>query len=154
MGASFERMLAARAASEWVSTAGLRIPILGLGTAVFGEGNTDGTLERVAAQAAHQGIRLFDTAQIQSSLSALGTDYIDSALIHWPVCLDDPEADHQAVRRGCWKALEQLVMEKKVRHIGVSNYTCELLDELQGYATISPCVNQIEFSPIVYQQEV
>ena len=47
--------------------------------------------------------------QIQSSLSALGTDYIDSALIHWPVCLDDPEADHQAVRRGCWKALEQLV---------------------------------------------
>ena len=27
-------------------------------------------------------------------------------------------------------------------------------DELQGYATISPCINQIEFSPIVYQHEV
>ena len=65
--------------------------------------------------------------QIQSSLSALGTDYIDSALIHWPVCLDDPGADHQAVRRGCWTALESLVAQKKVRHIGVSNYTCELL---------------------------
>ena len=41
----------------------------GLGTAVFGEGNTDGTLERVAAQAAHQGIRLFDTAQVPHSLT-------------------------------------------------------------------------------------
>ena len=44
-----------------------RMPILGLGTAAHGDGNSDGTVEMVVAGAVQCGIRLFDTAQVSSS---------------------------------------------------------------------------------------
>jgi diketogulonate reductase-like aldo/keto reductase len=39
-----------------------------------------------------------------------------------------------------------------VRAIGVSNYTVELLREMEDYAEIMPAVNQVEFHPYIFQE--
>ena len=46
---------------------------------------------------------------MESSLRLMGTDRLDALLIHWPICLDRANADHQAARLGAWRAMEQLV---------------------------------------------
>lgn len=74
----------------------------------------------------------------------LAIDYIDLYLVHWPI---------KAKRAETWKALEKLYAEKKVRGIGVSNYLLPFLNELAGHSTITPVVNQIEFSPFLYLKD-
>ena len=79
------------------------------------------------------------------SLKALQQDYIDLYLIHWPV---------KKGRKDSWAALEKLYGEGRVRAIGVANYNEVLLKELKQYASIAPAVNQVEFSPWLYQKEL
>lgn len=79
------------------------------------------------------------------SLSKLGLDYIDLYLIHWPV---------QGKRLETWKALEKLYEEGKVRSIGVSNYMIHHLDELFESSSTIPAVNQVEFSPYLYLNDL
>jgi len=59
---------------------------------------------------------------VDRSLDALGVDYIDLYQIHWPDP-DTPFAETGAV-------LAELRDEGKIRHIGVSNYSAEQLEEL------------------------
>jgi diketogulonate reductase-like aldo/keto reductase len=47
--------------------------------------------------------------------------------------------------------LERFYREGKFKAIGVSNYTAAHLEEMKGYATIMPCVNQVEFHPMQTQ---
>ena len=79
------------------------------------------------------------------SLKTLQQDYIDLYLIHWPI---------KNGRKDSWAALEKLYREKRVRAIGVANYNLSLLEELKKYATVIPAVNQIEFTPWLYQREI
>ena len=51
-------------------------------------------------------------------------------------------------------ALEKLYAEKKVKAIGVANYTIPLLEELKSIASIVPAVNQVEFSPWLFQEDL
>ena len=51
---------------------------------------------------------------LEDSLSALQTDYVDIYQVHWP----DPAVPFSVTAR----ALEELVQEGKIRHVGVSNY--------------------------------
>jgi diketogulonate reductase-like aldo/keto reductase len=81
----------------------------------------------------------------QRSLEALQLDYIDLYLIHWPV---------EGLRLDTWRALETVLEEGKCRAIGVSNYTILHLQDLLGKARIFPAVNQVEFSPFLYQKEL
>ena len=92
--------------------------------------------------------------QVASTLANVGVTTLDSVIIHWPICLDNASADHGAARRGAWQALEALVREGTVTHIGVSNWTAPLLDELLTYARIPPALNQVEVSPVCYQREL
>jgi len=80
-----------------------------------------------------------------SSLKALQQDYIDLYLIHWPI---------KNGRKESWLALEKLYREKRVRAIGVANYNLALLKELKQYASFNPQVNQLEFSPWLFQEEI
>jgi diketogulonate reductase-like aldo/keto reductase len=79
------------------------------------------------------------------SLKRLGLKYLDLYLIHWPV----PE-----IRNESWQALVQLLKDGKCRSIGVSNYTIQHLTELFDKSEILPMVNQVEFSPFLYQKQL
>ncbi|MFO7447906.1 MAG: aldo/keto reductase [Ignavibacteriaceae bacterium] len=81
----------------------------------------------------------------ETSLANLKTDYIDLYLIHWPVT---------GLRSDTWKALTELVQFKTCKAIGVSNYTIRHLKELFRESDIRPVVNQVEFNPFIYQQEL
>ena len=80
-----------------------------------------------------------------ASLKRLGLKYLDLYLIHWPV---------QETRDQSWKALAQLLKDGKTRAIGVSNYTIHHLTELLEQSDTVPMVNQVEFSPFLYQKQL
>lgn len=87
-----------------------------------------------------EALRSFD-----ESLRKLGMDQVDLYLIHWPI---------RGRRKESWQALERLYQEKRVRAIGVANYNIDLLEELAGHASLVPAVDQVEFSPWLYQREL
>lgn len=82
-------------------------------------------------------------AACEGSLKRLGLSYIDLYLIHWPVT---------SLRNETWKAMETLLEEGKCRAIGVSNYAVRHLEELLNGSSAVPAVNQVEFSPYLYQK--
>jgi diketogulonate reductase-like aldo/keto reductase len=81
----------------------------------------------------------------EESIGKLGFDYVDLYLVHWPV---------EGLRRDSWRALETLLEDGRCRAIGVSNYTITHLEELLGHCTTPPAVNQVEFSPFLYQKKL
>lgn len=81
----------------------------------------------------------------EESLTKLRTTYIDLYLIHWPV---------GPVRKATWRALEALRAEGRCRAIGVSNFTSRHLDDLATTGATVPAVNQVEFSPFLYQRDL
>jgi aryl-alcohol dehydrogenase-like predicted oxidoreductase len=60
-------------------------------------------------------------AGVEASLKALNVDYIDLYQVHWPDP-DTPFAETAA-------ALQELVYEGKIRHVGVSNYSADQMAE-------------------------
>lgn len=79
------------------------------------------------------------------SLKNLGLDYMDLYLIHWPV---------PRLRLDSWRALMELRDSGRTKSIGVSNYTIRHLKELEDRFGEVPSVNQVEFSPFLYQREL
>ncbi|KAL3461925.1 putative aldo-keto reductase [Aspergillus heterothallicus] len=87
-------------------------------------------------------------AALQKSLDALGLEYIDILLMHWP-CASTPDnkgvlgIDESPTFVETWKRMEACVGDR-CRAIGVSNFTQKTLDALLAQATIVPAVNQVE----------
>jgi len=81
----------------------------------------------------------------EESLSRMRMEYVDLYLIHWPV--------RGPARIESWDALVDLYKEGKCRAIGVSNYMMNHIEEIRG-SPVAPAVNQIEFSPFLYQKEI
>lgn len=84
-------------------------------------------------------------AALEKSLKKLKMSYIDLYLIHWP---------RSNLRNETWKALEKILEDGKARAIGVSNYTIRHLEELFKTSSTIPAVNQVEFTPFLYQKEL
>ncbi|GAA4681683.1 aldo/keto reductase [Frondihabitans cladoniiphilus] len=80
------------------------------------------------------------------TLEALGFDYLDLFLIHWPL----PKVGNYV---DTWKALEEIYRSGRSRSIGVSNFTPHYLRRLAAEATVVPAVNQIEVHPYLTQEE-
>lgn len=85
-------------------------------------------------------LRAFDVSQ-----GKLQTEYVDLYLVHWPL---------RTTRKDTWKALERLYSEGRVRAIGVANYLIPFLEELETHATVVPAVNQVEFSPYLFLEDL
>ncbi|CCA69706.1 probable GCY1-galactose-induced protein of aldo/keto reductase family [Serendipita indica DSM 11827] len=86
------------------------------------------------------------------SLTALGLDYIDLYLMHWPMANDPqtgralkPEENPTFVET--WKTMEGLLETGKVKSIGVSNFSIKNLEILFSKTNLIPSVNQIEIHP-------
>ncbi|MDR1386307.1 MAG: aldo/keto reductase [Propionibacteriaceae bacterium] len=76
--------------------------------------------------------------QVEGSLKALQTDYIDILLLHRPDALVEPEEVAQA--------LDQLHRQGKVLHFGVSNHTPNQIELLKTAVTQPLIVNQLQLS--------
>lgn len=83
----------------------------------------------------------------EASLRALGLDYVDLYLIHWPV-------PSQGLYLAAWQAMERLYANQLARSIGVSNFLAAHLEALQASAQVTPAVNQIELHPTFQQREL
>lgn len=104
--------------------------------------------------------KLFITTKVQGSdldydsvlkecnkaLRELKTDYIDLYLIHWPN-LSIPLEE-------TLKALKKLVDDKKVRSIGISNFTIKRMKEAIKKSKLPISVNQVEYHPYLNQEEL
>ena len=76
------------------------------------------------------------------TLSALGSDYVDLFLIHWPL---PTLYDGDFV--STWKTMEEFKGDGRARSIGVSNFQIEHLERLAAETDTVPAVNQIEVHP-------
>lgn len=74
------------------------------------------------------------------SLQALGLDYLDMFMCHWPV----PALGHYIE---AWKGLVKLLHEGRVKAIGVSNFKSGHLEKIIAATGVVPDVNQIQLSP-------
>jgi 2,5-diketo-D-gluconate reductase A len=83
------------------------------------------------------------------SLDALGFDYVDLFLIHWPL---PSRYDGDFV--STWQTLEEFYTDGRARSIGVSNFQPHHIRRLHQEAEIPPAVDQIEVSPYLTQDEV
>lgn len=78
---------------------------------------------------------------LERSLRALGTGYVDLWLIHWPP---------GGARPDVWRELLAARDDGLARAVGVSNYSIAQLDELIGTSGTAPAVNQIRWTPGLY----
>jgi 2,5-diketo-D-gluconate reductase A len=84
-----------------------------------------------------------------SSLKALGTDYVDLFLIHWPL---PTRYDGDFV--STWRTLEEFYADGRARSVGVSNFQPHHLRRIHTESEITPAVDQIEVNPYLTQDEV
>lgn len=83
------------------------------------------------------------------TLSALGFDYVDLFLIHWPL-----PTLYGGDYVSTWKTLEEFKKDGRARSIGVSNFQVEHLKRLAQETETVPAVNQIEVHPYFVNNEV
>ena len=79
------------------------------------------------------------------SMDRLQLDYVDLFLIHWPV---------EGLRLESWRALVDIYNQGGAKAIGVSNYTIRHLKELFDNSETKPAVNQVEFNPFNFQDDL
>lgn len=80
---------------------------------------------------------------IDQSIEALGGEYIDLYLMHWPV---------QPHIQETWQTLEDYVQKGLIKSIGLSNFNPHHIEALLKYAKVKPVLNQIEIHPYLTQE--
>jgi 2,5-diketo-D-gluconate reductase A len=85
----------------------------------------------------------------EGTLEALGSDYVDLFLIHWPL---PTLYDGDFV--STWQRLEEFKKDGRARSIGVSNFEIAHLERLAVESVVVPAVNQIELHPYFQNRQV
>jgi 2,5-diketo-D-gluconate reductase A len=87
-----------------------------------------------------------ERATIEASLRALSTECVDLWLIHWP--------PGERARPDIWERFLEVQRAGLTRAVGVSNYSLAQIDELEGATGQLPAVNQIEWSPALFDEQI
>ncbi|WP_435363231.1 aldo/keto reductase [Haloarchaeobius sp. DYHT-AS-18] len=82
----------------------------------------------------------------RESLDRLGVDYVDLLYVHWP---SDTYAPEETL-----SAFDELYDEGLIRHVGVSNFEPEHLDEARELLDAPVFANQVECHPLLPQDEL
>ncbi|WP_299234390.1 aldo/keto reductase [Natronomonas sp.] len=82
----------------------------------------------------------------EESLAKLGTEYVDLLLIHWPD-LTTPLGETLA-------AMNDLVADGKVGHVGVSNFGLDRLDRARGLSENEILTDQVQYNPYWTQTDL
>jgi 2,5-diketo-D-gluconate reductase A len=119
-----------------------------------GQGVRDAGLDRAGVfitSKLNNGFHRPDDARraFDGTLSALGSDYVDLFLIHWPL---PTLYDGDFV--STWNVLEEFAADGRARSIGVSNFQVPHLELLAKGSNTVPAVNQIEVHPYITNDEV
>ncbi len=81
----------------------------------------------------------------ERSLKRLNMNFVDLYLIHFP---------RNEKRLESWRAFEEIHSSGKAKSIGVSNFTIGHLQELMDKFSVVPAINQVEFHPFLYKDQV
>ncbi|XP_050348466.1 uncharacterized oxidoreductase YtbE-like isoform X1 [Nymphalis io] len=92
----------------------------------------------------------------KKSSDNIGLDYIDLYLIHFPGAanINAQNPKNAVLRVEAWKEIIKLYDQGKAKAIGVSNFTIKHLTELAEATDVEPMVNQIEWHPHYYQDDM
>lgn len=74
----------------------------------------------------------------KNSLRHLDMEYLDLYLIHWP--------SGSIPLKDTFKALNQLVRESRIRHVGVSNFDVRLMKQAQAESEVPIFTDQVPYS--------
>lgn len=98
---------------------------------------------------------------LQRSLQALGVDYLDMYMLHYPFAVTGCETYPPATpalalipMHQVWARMEEFVAEGLVKHIGVCNWPAAMLLDTLSYSHVKPAVNQIEVHPYNVQRDL
>jgi len=80
------------------------------------------------------------------SLDRLGVDYVDLLYVHWPMRTYDAE--------GTLPVFDELREAGSTRHVGVSNFTTDLLAEADEILDSPVVANQVEMHPLLPQSDL
>lgn len=83
------------------------------------------------------------------SLEALGLDYVDLFLIHWPLPMR-----YHGDYASTWGTLAEFYHDGRARSIGVSNFQPHHILKLAERSDLAPAVNQIEVNPYLTQDDL
>ncbi|QLH76113.1 aldo/keto reductase [Halosimplex rubrum] len=116
-----------------------------------GEGIADAAVDRedvfVATKLAAGNLAYADVLETAAaSRDRLGVDAIDLLYVHWPADSYDPDET--------LRALDELRDEGVVRHVGLSNFTPDLLDEARDSLDAPVAAHQVECHPLLQQDEL
>lgn len=157
---------------------GVLIPIFGQGTYCF----TPKEAYKSTLLSFKYGNRLVDTAQYYENERAVGSAILDSKIDRkeifvstkiWPSYYLDDEAVDKTLKRmqldyidlmflhqpcgdyiHAYKNLEKAYLDKKIRAIGLSNFSIAQIKEVLNIAHIKPQVVQIELHPYYQEKEL
>ncbi len=100
----------------------------------------------------------------EQSLKAMGLEYFDLYLIHWPVAVErdidwaqneeEYLTDDEAPLDDTWTAMEDCLAAGIAKHIGVSNFNISKLKLVLEDCMDPPEVNQCEWHPYLPQQSL
>ena len=103
---------------------------------------------------------------VRRTLADLGLDHLDGYFVHWPFPnhhppAADPDARDPYARpylhdefMETWQAMESLVDQGLVRHLGTSNVTVPKLRMILADARVRPSLNEMELHPCFQQPEL
>jgi len=105
---------------------------------------------------------------LRDSLSKLGLDYVDLALVHWPFPFKDSNSRDEAFPKGpdgktifdshdlmdTWRGMEVCARAGLARNIGISNFNSQQIQRVLDIANIKPANIQIESNPTLTNEKL